>query len=65
VPDNELYVTLDYARAFEAGALAALEYIDDNWPNLGDWSSDYPVVTTATAEHIGRVVDLMLGQTSA
>lgn len=59
------FVTDEYARAFEAGALAALEYIDQEWPDLAEPHDDFPGVTAATAEHIGRVIDLMLGRSPA
>lgn len=46
-----------YARAFEAGALAALDYIAEQWPHMAEASDDFPGITMATAEHIGRVVE--------
>ena len=49
----------EYARAFEAGALAALDYIADQWPYLAEPSDSGPGVTMATAEHIGEVVTLI------
>lgn len=56
------FVSAEYARAFEAGALAALDYISDQWPHLADGDEDQPGVTMATAEHIGGVIDVMLGR---
>lgn len=58
-------VTHEYARAYEAGALAALDYIAEQWPHLAEPSDDFPGVTMATAEHIGGVIDLMLGRSPA
>lgn len=67
VPDRSArgFITIEYAKAYEAGALAALDYIADQWPHLAEPSDDYPGVTMATAEHIGQVIDLLLGRTSA
>lgn len=59
------YVTHEYAEAYEAGALAALDYIVENWPHLDEETDDFPGVTMATAEHIGGVIDVMLGRTRA
>lgn len=52
-------MTLDYAAAFEDGALAALDYIAEQWPHLAEDGHDCPAVTMATAEHIGEVVTLL------
>ncbi len=55
-------VSDEYARAYEAGALAALDWIADNYPDLDEPSDDYPSPTMAAAEHIGEVLDLLLGR---
>lgn len=52
------FVSNEYATAFQDGALAALDYIAGEQPDLED-------VTMAGAEHIGRVLDLMLGRDNA
>lgn len=57
-------VSEEYARAYEDGALAALEWIADEYPALNEPSDDYPAPTEAAAEHIGAVIDLMLGRQS-
>jgi len=44
-----------YAQAFEDGALAALDHITDERPDLED-------VTDRAAEKIGADVDAMLGR---
>lgn len=48
-----------YLSAFEAGALAAIDYIAEQWPHLAEPSDDFPGVTMATAEHIGEIIDQM------
>ena len=48
-------VSDDYARAFEAGALAALDWIAEQDEAMED-------MTLAAAEHIGKVIDTMLGR---
>lgn len=44
-----------YARAFEAGGLAACEYIAEQWPHLSEPSDDFPGLPEAVAEHIAFV----------
>ena len=57
-------VSDEYARAYEAGALAALDWIASEYPDLAEPSDDYPSPTMAAAEHIGDVIDLMLGRSA-
>lgn len=52
-------ITESYLAAFEAGALAALEHIADQWPDLAQPTDDFPGVTMATAEHIGELITSM------
>lgn len=64
-PMKPAMVSHDYAQAFENGALAALDYIAEQWPDLAEPSDDFPGVTEATAERIGEIIDVMLGRRSA
>lgn len=59
---SKAYVSDEYARAYEAGALAALDYMADEWPHLAEGHDDATAPTMVAAEHIGRVIDLMLGR---
>jgi hypothetical protein len=43
-------ISSEYLRAYEAGALAAIDYIADEWPHLAEPKDDHPSVTFATAE---------------
>lgn len=52
----------EYARAYEAGALAALDWLNDNYPDLEAAGEDCPSPTMAAAEHIGGVIDVLLGR---
>lgn len=56
------YVSEEYARAYEAGALAALEWLADEYPDLNEDGEDGTSPTMAAAEHIGRVIDVLLGR---
>lgn len=51
----------DYLKAFEDGALAAIAYIAEQWPDLAEASDDLPGVTTATTEHIGDLINTLRG----
>ena len=59
---NYPLVSEEYARAYEAGALAALDWLNDNYPDLEQPFEDCPSPTMAAAEHIGGVLDLLLGR---
>jgi hypothetical protein len=54
-------VSDEYARAYEAGALAAIEWFVDRYPDLMD-PEEGPTPSLEAAEHIGHVIDLMLGR---
>ena len=64
-PSNIPVVSDEYARAFENGALAACDYIAEQWPDLAEGYDDNLSVTDATAEHIGGIIDVMLGRAHA
>ena len=57
------YVSEEYARAYEAGALAAIEWFSDEYPDFTD-PEEGGGPAMACAEHIGRVIDLMLGRST-
>lgn len=55
-------VSDEFARAYELGALAALDFIADEWPDMAEDHDDTLAPTMQAAEHIGRVIDAMLGR---